>query len=149
MARRHSHRHGKSHSSRPPSIISTQWINYNAESVESIIVKLAKEGNSPSVIGGKLRDEYGVPLSKKLIGKNVTEVLQKAGIAPPLPEDLANLLAKARRLQSHLKVHKTDKKNIHSLELLEASIHRLSLYYKKKGTLPKDWKYSAQVAQLA
>jgi small subunit ribosomal protein S15 len=149
MARRHSHRHGKSHSSRPPSIISTQWINYNAESVESVIVKLAKEGFSPSVIGVKLRDEYGVPLSKKLIGKNVTEVLEKAGLAPPLPEDLTNLLTKARRLQSHLKVHKADRKNIHSLELLEASVQRLSLYYKKKGMLPKDWKYSAQVAQLA
>ena len=149
MARRHSHRHGKSHSSRPPSIISTQWINYNAESVESVIVKLAKEGFSPSVIGIKLRDEYGVPLSKKLIGKNVTEVLQKAGLAPPTPEDLNNLLVKARRLQSHLKTHKTDRKNIHSLELLEASVHRLSLYYKRKGLLPKDWKYSAQVAQLA
>jgi small subunit ribosomal protein S15 len=112
-------------------------------------VKLAKEGNSPSVIGVKLRDEYGVPLSKKLIGKTVTDVLQKAGLAPPIPEDLGNLLAKARRLKSHLKIHKTDKKNIHSLELLEASIHRLSLYYKKKGILAKDWKYSAQVAQLA
>ena len=57
--------------------------------------------------------------------------------------------SKARGLQSHLKVHKTDKKNIHSIELLEASIHRLSLYYKRTGALPKDWKYSAQVAQLA
>jgi small subunit ribosomal protein S15 len=149
MARRHSHRHGKSHSSRPPSIISTQWINYNAEAVESTIVKLAKEGYPPSVIGVKLRDEYGVPLSKKLIGKKVTQVLAKAGLAQPLPEDLTNLLRKARGLQSHLKVHKTDRKNVHSLELLEASIHRLSLYYKKRGILPKDWKYSPQVAQLA
>ena len=79
----------------------------------------------------------------------MTEVLQKAGLAPAIPEDLGNLMTKARGLQAHLKKHKTDRKNIHSLELLEASIHRLSLYYKKKGVLAKDWKYSAQVAQLA
>jgi small subunit ribosomal protein S15 len=149
MARRHSHRHGKSHSSRPPSIISTQWINYNAEAVESLIVKLAREGLPPSAIGVKLRDEYGVPLTKKLIGKKVSQVLKKAGLLQPMPEDLANLLEKARSLQAHLKVHKTDRKNVHSLELLEASIHRLSTYYKRKGILPQEWKYSAQVAQLA
>ncbi|MEM0286714.1 MAG: 30S ribosomal protein S15 [Nitrososphaerota archaeon] len=148
MARIHSHRHGKSHSNRPPTILS-QWINYNQESIESFIIKLAKEGNPPSIIGLRLRDEYGIPLTKKLINKSITQVLKKAGIAPSIPEDLANLITKARRLQDHLKVHKTDRKNVHSLELLEAKIHRLSKYYKRKGILPQQWKYSAVVAQLA
>ncbi|MEM0117617.1 MAG: 30S ribosomal protein S15 [Conexivisphaerales archaeon] len=149
MARIHSHRHGKSHSSRPPSIISTQWINQNPEAIESTIVKLAKEGYPPSVIGVKLRDEYGVPLVKKLINKSITQVLREAKVEPSVPEDLQNLLNKARRLQAHLKVHKADRKNVHSLELLEAKIHRLSKYYKKNGVLPENWKYSSVVAQLA
>jgi len=149
MARIHSHRHGKSHSSRPPSIISTQWVNQNPEAIESTIVKLAKEGYNPSVIGIKLRDEYGVPLVKKLINKSVTQVLKEANVQPQVPEDLQNLLNKARRLQAHLKVHKADRKNVHSLELLEAKIHRLSKYYKRTGVLPENWKYSSVVAQLA
>src|SRR5579884_2066899 len=99
MARIHSHRHGKSHSSRPPSIISTQWVNQSPEAIESTIVRLAKEGYTPSVIGIKLRDEYGVPLVRKLINKSVTQVLKEAKVQPQVPEDLQNLLNKARRLQ--------------------------------------------------
>jgi len=149
MARIHSHRHGKSHSSRPPSLISTQWINYGQDTIESTIAKMAKEGSTPSVIGVRLRDEFGLPLTKKLINKPVTRVLKEAKAAPQVPEDLANLLTKARGLQAHLKVHKADRKNVHSLELLEAKIHRLSKYYKRKGILPQNWKYSTVVAQLA
>lgn len=149
MARIHSHRHGKSHSNRPPSIISTQWINQNPEAIEETIVRLAKEGYTPSVIGVKLRDEYGIPLVKKLINKSILQVLREANAQPQIPEDLNNLLNKAKRLQAHLKIHKADKKNVHSLELLEAKIHRLSKYYKRKGLLPEGWKYSSVVAQLA
>jgi len=32
---------------------------------------------------------------------------------------------------------------------VEAKIHRLSKYYKRKGILPSDWQYKAVVAQLA
>ena len=149
MARIHSHRKGKSHSSRPPTIRSTQWIKYDKKEIESLIVKLAKEGYSPSMIGIKMRDEYGIPLVKPLIGKSVLDVLKEHNLAPEIPEDLNNLLKKAKRLQEHLKKHRSDKKNIHSLELLEAKIHRLVKYYKRKGILPKDWKYTAVVAQLA
>lgn len=149
MARIHSHRHGKSHSSRPPSIISTQWINQSPETIESLVVQLAKEGYSPSMIGTKLRDEYGIPLVKKFLNKSITKILRDAKVEPQVPEDLQNLLNKARRLQAHLKVHKSDRKNVHSLELLEAKIHRLSKYYKRRGILPENWKYSAVVAQLA
>ena len=149
MARIHSHRHGKSHSSRPPSIISTQWINQSPERIESLVVQLAKEGYPPSMIGIKLRDEYGIPLVKKFLSKSITKILRDANVELQVPEDLQNLLDKARRLQAHLKVHKSDRKNVHSLELLEAKIHRLSKYYKRRGILPENWKYSAVVAQLA
>ena len=129
--------------------MSTQWINYNQESVESFIVKMAKEEVTPSVIGIRLRDEYGIPLTKKLINKPVSKVIKEAGLAPAVPEDLNNLLIKARRLREHLNTHKADRKNVHSLELLEAKIHRLSKYYKRKSVLPESWKYSSVVAQLA
>jgi acetoin utilization deacetylase AcuC-like enzyme len=37
----------------------------------------------------------------------------------------------------------------YSLELVEAKIYRLAKYYKQKGVLPNDFKYTAVVAQLA
>jgi small subunit ribosomal protein S15 len=67
---------------------------------------------------------------------------------PKIPPDLENLIKKAQNLQAHLKTHKRDGKNVRSLELVEARIHRLSNYYKERGLLDKNWKYKATVAQL-
>jgi len=55
---------------------------------------------------------------------------------------------KAVGLQKHLKINKKDNRNIRSLELIEAKVHRLSVYYKKIGRIPQNWKYKALVAQL-
>ena len=42
-----------------------------------------------------------------------------------------NIVKKAIGLQKHLKANKKDNRNVRSLELIEAKIHRLSVYYKK------------------
>ena len=55
---------------------------------------------------------------------------------------------KAIGLQKHLKMNKKDNRNRRSLELIEANVHRLSVYYKKIGRIPQNWKYKALVAQL-
>ena len=149
MARMHSHKRGKSHSTRPPAIKSTLWITVSPKEIEELVVKLAREGLPPSLIGIRLRDEYGIPLVKKLVGKSITQILKEHGLAPPIPEDLNNLLEKARRIMGHLKVHRSDKKSKHALELVEAKIHLVSKYYKREGVLPPDWRYKAAVAQLA
>jgi small subunit ribosomal protein S15 len=149
LARIHSHRRGKSHSTRPTSKRAPSWVTHSPEEVEALIVKLAKSGLKPSEIGVRLRDEYGIPLVKPILGKSVTDVLRENNLLGDLPEDLERLLARAKRLQEHLAVHRSDRKNVRSLELLEAKIHRLSKYYKRIGRLPQDWKYSAVVAQLA
>ena len=69
-------------------------------------------------------------------------------IKQEIPEDLEALVNRAVSLQSHLKVNKGDRKNVRSLELLEAKVHRLSKYYKRKNIISKDWKYKSVVAQL-
>jgi len=51
-------------------------------------------------------------------------------------------------LQKHLKVNKKDNRNIRSLELIEAKVHRLSVYYKKIDRIPQKWKYKSVIAQL-
>lgn len=149
MARIHSHRHGKSHQTRPPSRSNPAWVTTTPEEAKTVVLKLAKDGVSPSRIGQTLRDDYGVPLVKPLVGKSLGDVLADGKVAPKVPQDLHDLIERAQRVQRHLQVHKSDRKNVHSLELVEAKIYRLSKYYKEKGILPSDFKYTAVVAQLA
>ncbi|MDA4128001.1 MAG: 30S ribosomal protein S15 [Thaumarchaeota archaeon] len=149
MARIHSHRHGKSHQTRPTSKRAPSWVTYSPEEVKAIIIKLAKEGMTRSLIGINLRDDYGIPLTKQLIGESVDDVLRENKLSPKIPEDLQNMLDKAQRVQKHLNENKSDRKNVRALELIEASIYRLSKYYKRIGVLPSDFKYTALVAQLS
>ncbi|MDA4135726.1 MAG: 30S ribosomal protein S15 [Thaumarchaeota archaeon] len=148
MARIHSHRHGKSHQTRPTSKRPPSWLTYTADEVSSLTIKLGKEGITPSEIGVRLRDDYGIPLVKPIIGKSIAQLLRENKLAPALPEDLQNLLLRAKRVQSHLETFKSDARNVRSLELIEAKIYRLSKHYKKVGLIPKDFKYAAVVAQL-
>ena len=147
MARIHAHRKGKSHSTRPSRTIAS-WVTLGKDEISSLIVKMAKDGLGSSEIGIKLRDEYGIPLVKPIVGKSITEILEENGVSGEMPEDLDILVRKALGLQKHLRTHKSDRNNVRSLELLEAKIHRLSKYYKKQGELPQNWKYAAVVAKL-
>lgn len=148
MGRLHSHRHGKSHSIRPVSIRAPSWISSKPRDVEELVVKYAKEGFSPSQIGIKLRDQHSIPLIKPITKKKIVQVLKENNLMPDLPEDLENIVKKAVGLQKHLKIHKGDRRNVRSLELIEAKVHRLAVYYKKIGRIPKNWKYKSVVAQL-
>jgi small subunit ribosomal protein S15 len=148
MARIHVHTHGKSHSIRPTSKEPAPWLSQNADQVSALVVGLAKEGLSPSEIGLRLRDEHSIPLAKPVLGKSVTDVLIENNIMSEMPEDLDKLVRKALGLQKHLRVHNSDHRNVRSLELVESKIHRMSRYYKRKGKIPKNWKYAAVIAQL-
>jgi len=117
--------------------------------LKATIVKLAKEGLTPSQIGIALRDDHGVPLVKPIIGESIGAVLKEAKLMPKLPQDLQDLIERAHRVQNHLQANKGDRKNIHSMELVEAKIYRLTKYYKRTGQIPSDFRYTAVVAQLA
>ena len=148
MARMHARRKGKSHSTRPPTLKYPEWLELTPETVEQIVVNLAKQGIPPSQIGMILRDQYGVPTFKQVTGKKLVDFLKEQNLAPTLPEDLQKLIERAERLRRHISKHKKDFKNKHALELVEAKIHRLVKYYKRIGVLPKDWKYSTVVAKI-
>jgi small subunit ribosomal protein S15 len=148
MARIHAHTRGKSHSVRPTSKNSPSWLTSSPAEISSIVIQLSKEGLMPSTIGTKIRDEYGIPLVKNIIDKTITEIRSENGIKDEMPEDLHQLVQKALALQKHLRSHNTDHRNVRSLELIEAKIHRLSKYYKRTEKIPKDWKYASVIAQL-
>ena len=148
MGRMHTHNHGKSHSIRPIELKKPDWIKMESKEIEELIIKYAKEGMTSALIGLKLRDQHAIPLVKPIIDKTISQVLKENELTPEIPEDLNNIVLKAVNLQKHLKENKSDSRNIRSLELVEAKVHRLSAHYKKKGIIPKKWKYKSVVAQL-
>jgi small subunit ribosomal protein S15 len=149
LARIHSHRRGKSQSTRPSSKRPPSWVTYSQDEIVTTIAKLAKEGLGPSQIGLRLRDDYGIPQTRVFLGKSIAEALADSKNPQIIPEDLGRLVERAAKLKDHLGNHHADRKNVRSLELLEAKIHRLSNYYKDHEKLPQTWRYAVAVAQLA
>jgi small subunit ribosomal protein S15 len=139
---------GRTHSVRPVSKRPPSWCKYEAEEVESLVIKLAREGNTPSRIGTILRDQHGIPLTKPLTGKTISHIMSEADMAPSVPEDLEMLLKKASRLSTHFERNKMDLVNKRSLQIIESKIHKLAKYYRSKGVLPSDWKYEPKAASV-
>jgi small subunit ribosomal protein S15 len=140
---------GKSHSTRPVSRRPPSWCRYQPEEVEAFVIKLAKDGHSLSKIGTILRDQYAIPLVKPITGKSISDILESAGLASSMPEDLANLIKKAQSLTVHMEKNKKDLHNKRALQVIEARIYKLSRYYKRRGVLPPKWKYEAKVAIIS
>jgi len=151
LARLYTSKRGKSGSTRPISKKAPAWCKYkdSPEEVENLVLKLAREGNSPSTIGMLMRDRYAVPLVKSLTGKNVQELLKTANQAGALPEDLSALLKKADHVRRHLEKNRKDYVNKRSLAMVESKIHRLVKYYRAKGQLRPEWEYKHVVASVA
>ena len=148
MGRLHTHNHGKSHSTRPTVSEIPSWVKIESKEIEELIVKYGKEDLTASQIGIKLRDQHSIPLVLPILKKTISQVLEENELKTELPEDLNNIVKKAIGLQKHLKSNKGDRRNVRSLELIEAKVHRLSVYYKKIDRIPKDWKYKAVIANL-
>ncbi|MCX8195513.1 MAG: 30S ribosomal protein S15 [Acidilobaceae archaeon] len=139
---------GKSGSTRPARPQPPSWLSFTPEEVELIIEELAKKGYKPSMIGLILRDQFGIPLVKPILGKSVTQVLEEKGQAPKIPEDLLSLMKKAVNIRRHLDEHPKDTHAKRGLVDTESKIRRLAKYYKRVGKLPKDWEYSPERAKL-
>jgi small subunit ribosomal protein S15 len=148
MARMYSRKHGKSGSKRPLKKTMPSWIRYNDKEAEMLIVKLGKEGKSPSQIGTILRDTYGVPYVKGLIGKRVNQILTEHKLAAEIPEDLMALIRKSVKLRKHLEKNRKDETVHRGLTLTESKIKRLVKYYKRIGRLPETWKFDPEKVKL-
>ncbi|MFW9820428.1 MAG: 30S ribosomal protein S15 [Candidatus Thorarchaeota archaeon] len=144
MARMHSRKRGKTGSTRPARLEKPTWVEPSPEEVESEVVKLARRGQSKSMIGGIMRDSRGVPLVKLVTGKKITQILEENEIQSPLPEDLANLVRKALNIRKHLETNHKDKESRKGLQRTESKIYRLIKYYKKKKVLAPDFRYDSE-----
>ncbi len=148
MARMQTRRKGKSCSKRPMISENPAWVPLTATEIEDLIVTFSKEGMVSAKLGLVLRDQYGVPDIKLATGKTATEIMQEKGVASSPPEDLSNLMRRAITLNVHVIEHRGDMSNKRGLNLIAARIRRLERYYKRKGILPKTWKYSLANAEL-
>ncbi len=146
MARMYARKHGKAGSKRPA--VQATWVEYSAEEVSKLVIKLAKDGLAPAAIGRVLRDQYGIPSVQSATGKPVLAILAEANIAPKIPEDLMSLLRQVVSLHAHMKRNKRDAISKHGMELLESKIRRLIKYYVRTKKLPTDWRYDAERAKL-
>lgn len=139
---------GGSRSTRPVSKRPPNWVVYQPDEVKALIINLAREGKRQSEIGNILRDVHGVPLVKPIVGYGIHKVLEEAGLAPDIPEDLYNLMVRATKLRRHMDRNRKDFSNKRGLQLTESMIYRVTRYYKRKGALPRDWNYRREIVTV-
>lgn len=144
----HSRKKGKSKSVKPDRSSVPEWVPYGAAELEELIVKLAKDGNTPSRIGLILRDQHGVPDVRPIVGVKLTQVLARNKLGLKIPEDMQSLINRAVALMDHVGSHKRDNHNKRALHLIESKIRRLTKYYTRSGKLPADWRYDKETARL-
>ena len=148
MAKMHSRKGGSSRS-RPPMVTKApEWSDVSKEELEKTIMKLHETGMSPSRIGLTLRDQYGVPNVKLVIGTSITGFLRDNNALADIPEDLTNLMRKALHVRKHIKANKKDVHNKRALQLTENKIRRMVKYYHDSGRLAPEWTYSPETAEI-
>ena len=128
--------------------VKPEWIEYSNEEIEELILKLRKEGNSTSMIGIVLREQYGIPDVKVVTGKKITKILEDHGQELEYPEDLMNLIRKAVNIREHLDENPKDLHTRRGLRIIESKIRRLVRYYVNEGVLPEGWRYDPRSAAL-
>ena len=148
MARIHARRRGDSGSVRPHRSEAPAWSNTDVKAIEKVIVDLKKEGYSSSKIGLVLRDQYGVPDVKLVMGKRIDQIIKENGLQSEIPEDLRNLMMKALGLRKHIVENRNDLHNKRQLQLTESKVRRLVKYYVSSGRLPGGWSYKPETAEI-
>ncbi len=142
MARMHTRKRGKGKSTKIYSTAQPDWVELSAEELEKTIIDMKKGGASKSMIGIKLRDQYGIPGVKIVLKKKVGDVLQENKVSDAVPEDLMNLIKKYKNVSRHLLLNRNDSGNKRGQALLMSKILRLVRYYKGRGNLSKEWNLS-------
>ncbi len=148
MARMYSRRKGKSGSKKPVEKKVQVWVRYKPKEAEMLILKCAKDGKPASQIGLILRDTYGIPSAKTLLGKSINDLLKEKSLLPEIPEDIMALIKKSIILEKHMEANKQDMTAKRGILLATSKIMRLIKYYKGTGRLPKDWKFDKSKVRL-
>lgn len=145
----HSRKRGQSGSHRPLDAKGVpSWVDYKKDELVKLVLKLKAQEHSTAMIGTLLRDQYGIPSTKDLAGKTISEILRENKQYPQVPEDMRNLLQKVVRITEHMGTNKKDYHSKRGLFLTESKVRRLAKYYKRTGVLPENWAYARDRAKL-
>ncbi|GAA5819015.1 MAG: 30S ribosomal protein S15 [Methanobrevibacter sp. CfCl-M3] len=125
-----------------------EWVMYSDEEIEELILKFNREGKTASEIGIILRDTYGIPSVKNIVGEKITAILKRNDQAGDYPEDIMNLIRRAVNIRDHIKENPKDLHGKRGLSIIEFRIRRLGKYYSKEGKLPEGWRYDPKEAAL-
>jgi small subunit ribosomal protein S15 len=148
MARMHSRKKGASRS-RPPTVEKVpDWSDVSKEELEKLVIKLHDSGLPSTKIGLTLRDQYGVPSVKLVLGKNMNRFLKENSSIPEIPEDLSNLMRHSLQVRKHLKTNVKDVHNKRALQLMENKIRRLVKYYHDSGRMARSWEYKPETVEM-
>jgi len=148
MAKMHSRGRGNAKSHKPLSPAQPTWTRYKPKEIELLIGKLAKEGKNGSEIGLILRDSYGIPNVKLLVGKKILEILTDKKLQSEMPEDLRALIKRAVMIRKHLEANKQDMTAKRGLQFTESKVKRLAKYYRKANKIAPDWKYDPKSVKI-
>jgi len=83
-----------------------KWVKMKSADLEKRIIDLAKNGNPPEMIGIILRDEHGVPKTKAILNKRISQVLKEAGIE--IEPESKRTKEKIEKIKIHFAKHKHD-----------------------------------------
>ena len=144
----YSRRKGKAKSHKPLKKSLPTWLRYTGKELELLVLKLAKEGKTPSQIGMVLRDTYGIPDTKFIAKKGITAILKEKKQLSETPEDLMALIRKNVKVLKHIERNDQDEVSKRGLLLTTSKIKRLTKYYKRVGKLPSGWKFDPKKASL-
>jgi len=101
-----------------------------AEDIPKLIVKLAKEGNTPAKIGIILRDKHNVPRAK-LLGTKITKILKDNKI--DYEDDLTIVNKKIKTIEDHYSKNKQDKRAKREIVRFIGLRKKLEKYKAKKA----------------
>lgn len=144
----HARKKGKASSTRTYRNQAPEWLSHDKKFITKKIEELRRQGQSTAMIGVILRDQYGIPNVREVLGKRMIDVVEELNLSPKYPEDLVNLVSQASNLRRHLEENRKDLHSKRGLQLIESKIRRLVKFYKKKGIFPSDWKYDPKTAGL-
>ncbi len=101
-----------------------EWSDKKPKEIESLIIELHKKSNTPEKIGLILRDKYGIPKTKKLIGKRISKIIKEA--KEEIVPEKKGVQGKIEKLEKHIKLNKHDYPAKRSLNKKQWVIHSLS-----------------------
>jgi small subunit ribosomal protein S15 len=84
------------------------WLKIKPSEIESLIIKLSEEGNSPEKIGLILRDKHSIPSVKAILNKRISQVILSKNQEFKTNILDSNLQNKITTLKTHLSANKLD-----------------------------------------